>query len=142
MAHPHLSIFFHPFEQNIVLTERSQMCTTILTRTSRFYFPAIGIGHKLRTVANTQNRIFTPYLAQIYLERAFIIYRERTSGKNHTFYTFISFGKFVVGNNFTIRIQLAYTTTDKLRSLRPEIKDYYFFLHINGWILNKLSAKV
>ena len=27
-----------------------------------------------------------------------------------------------------------YTTSNKLRSLRTEIKNYYFFLHINVWV--------
>ena len=74
MAHPYLSTLFHSFEQHVVLAERSQVGTTVLTRTCRFYFSAIRISHKLCTIANAQNRIFTPYLAQVYLECIFVIY--------------------------------------------------------------------
>ncbi len=134
MAHPHLCIFAYSFEQHIILTERSQMRTPIFTRTGRLYFPTVSIRHKLCAIANSQYRIFTTNLTQIYFESIFIINRKRASGKDNSFDCCIFFRKFVIRNNFAIRVQLAYTTSNKLRSLRTEIKNYYFFLHINVWV--------
>ena len=137
MAHPHLCIFAYSFEQHIILTERSQMRTPIFTRTGRLYFPTVSIRHKLCAIANSQYRIFTTNLTQIYFESIFIVNRERTSGENNPFNSRVFFRKFVIRNNFAIRVQFAYATTNQLCCLRTEIKNYYFLLHINGWILNK-----
>ncbi len=137
MTHPYLRILTHSFEQHIILAERSQMRTPIFACTSRFYLSIVGIRHKLCTIADTQNRIFATNLTQIYLEGIFIINRKRTSGKDDSFNCCIFFRKLVIRNNFAIRVQFAYATTNQLCCLRTEIKNYYFLLHINGWILNK-----
>ena len=141
MTHPYLRILTNSFKQHIILAKRSQMCTAIFTCTGRFYFSIVSIRHKLCTIADTQNRIFTTNLTQVYFEGIFIINRKRTSGKDDSFNCRIFFRKLVIRNNFAIRVQFAYATTNQLCCLRTEIKNYYFFLHINGWILNKLSCK-
>ena len=117
VAHPYLRTLSHTFEQNIVLAERSQVSTSILTGTCRFYFATIGIRHKLCTIADAQDGVFTSDFAQIDLERTFVIYGIGTSGKDYAFYTCSIVGEFVVGDNLAIRIQLAHPATDKLRGL-------------------------
>ena len=117
VAHPYLRTLSHTFEQNIVLAERSQVSTSILTGTCRFYFAPIGIRHKLCTIADAQDGVFTSDFAQIDLERTFVIYGEGASRQNHSLDGFIAFGKLVIGDNLAIRIQLAHPATDKLRGL-------------------------
>ena len=43
MTHPHLRLLTHSFKQYIIFAERSQMSTSILTRSGRFHFSAIGV---------------------------------------------------------------------------------------------------
>ena len=137
VAHPYLRAVTHSFQQHIIFAERSQMSTSIFTCTRRFHFSTIGIRQILRTITDTQYRIFTTNLTQIDFKRIFIVNRKRTARKDYPFNCRIIFWKFVVRNDFAICIQFAHTTTYKLCCLRTEIKNYYFFLHINGWILNK-----
>ena len=117
VAHPYLRTLSHTFEQHIVLAERSQVSTSILTGTCRFYFATIGIRHKLCTIADAQNGVFTSDFAQINLERTLVIHGEGASRQNHSLDSFVVFGELVIGDNLAIRIQLAHPATDKLRGL-------------------------
>ena len=59
-----------------------------------------------------------------------IVYRKRASGKDHTFYRFISKREFIERYYFAIGTQFAHTATDELSGLGTEIEDNYFFVHI------------
>ena len=107
-----------------------------------------GTPSGFENVCEDENNLTKPYVLHaeanaitkdVYKRQ--IVNRKRASGENDSFNSRVFFRKLVIRNDFTIRIQFTYTAAYKLCCLRTEIKNYYFFLHINGWILNKLSCK-
>ena len=135
VAHPHLAIFPYPLEKDVLRIEGTEMGTSVLASTGGFHPSTVAVGDKLRTVADTQNGVFSTNPAQIYLECTLIINRKGATRKDNSFYTLISVWKFVVRYNLAIDIQFAQPAADELRGLRTEIKNNNLLLHINPYRL-------
>ena len=65
MAHPHLRGGGDIEHERIELVDHSEHGTSVFTRGSALYFTTIFVGEKLGTVANTEQREFPLYAAQV-----------------------------------------------------------------------------
>ena len=130
VAHPHLRILAHALEKHVVLIKGTEMGAAIFACAGRLHLSAVGVGNELGAVADTQDGVLAAQLAQVYLERAFVVHGERAAREDDSLYAVISLRKLVVGHNLTVNIQFADAAADELRGLRAEIENDDFFLHI------------
>ena len=116
-------------QEGILIVKLFKMLPAILARTGWLYLAAVGVGDELRPVADAEDRIFPTDFAEVDLERFFIVDREWTSRKYHSYHRRVIVRKFVVGKNLAIRVQFAHPSPYELGCLRAEVEDYDFLLH-------------
>jgi len=106
------------------------MGTPVFAALCRFYFSAVAVSQELCPVTNSQNGIFSPYLRQVGLESLAVVYRERTTRQYDAFDVLIVIREFIIRQYLAVDIELPHTAAYELRSLRAEIENDDFFLHI------------
>ena len=130
VAHPHLRILAHVLEEHVALVEGAEVGTSVFACTSRFNLTAVAVRDELGAVADTQNGILATQLAQVHLKSALVVDGERAAREDDSLHTVVALRELVVGHNLTVNIQFADAAADELRSLRSEIENDDFFLHI------------
>ena len=75
MAHPHLRAFIEALEERVGGIEPLEVGAAILAGVGLFHPPASGVGYELRPVTDAQHRHSAHELAQICLERLWVVHR-------------------------------------------------------------------
>ena len=132
MAHPYLRTRLNALKKGACAVDVVEVGTAILARGSRLYLAAIGQRHELCSVADAEYGDCRSNGGDVNLIGAFVVHRQRAARQDYTddvLLCLLAVGILVVGDDFTIDVQLADSTPYKLGGLRAEVEDDDFLLH-------------
>ena len=121
VAHPHLAAHGHILHQGVAVVDKLQVGAAILPHLRLLHTAAAVFSQILSPVAHCQQRQLAFDTAHIRHWRIGGVATIRASRKNNTFHIRRQSRNLVVWMYFTINIQFAYLTGNKLSVLRTKI---------------------
>ena len=128
MTHPDLTVLVEALEERVVEVNCREIRATIFATSCRLHFASKSVAHKLRTIANAQNRHASPELVQVNAERFRIIDAVRTACQNDADNIRVRYWELVVRQYLAEGVELAQTACNQLSGLRTEVQDDDFLL--------------